>query len=104
MGQTPQPQPAFREHRKVRKQVFPLTIEQALADAEAAGFRQTAKSRPGAAYVQRKWNEGATIRPVPDGVVVQPAWTSGQIYGVVAVLAVFLVLAVCPMGGALFAA
>lgn len=81
-----------------------MSIEQALADAESAGFRQTAKSRPGAAHVQRRWNEGATIRPAPGGVVVQPAWTSGQIYALVAVLAVFVLLVVCPGGSALLVA
>lgn len=91
----PQNPAAFPRYGKVRKQVVPMTIEQALADASEAGFRQTTRSRPGAAHVQRKWNEGATIRPVPGGVVVQPAWTSGQIYAVIAVLATFLLLMFC---------
>lgn len=89
---------------KVRKQMIAISFEQALEQASAAGFKQTSRSRAGEAHVQRSWNVGAKIRPVPGGVVVQPAWTSGQIWAVVGILMFFALFTVCPGGSALVGA
>lgn len=99
----PTPGP-FSPTGRVRKQMLPITLDQALEGATAAGFRQTTRSKPHAAHVQRAWNTAATIRPVPGGVVIQPAWTTAQIVAVVSVLTMFVLLAICPTWGALIAA
>ena len=91
MSRVSAPLPPAFSAAKVRKQMLPISLQQALADAAAAGFRQTARSRPDAAYVQRAWNAAATIRPVPGGVVIAPAWTTAQIAVVVVVLVLLCV-------------
>jgi hypothetical protein len=79
---------------QVRKQAWPVTVGEALEVADAAGFRTTPRSGPDRAHVQRDWRTAATIRPVPGGVVVKPAWTTTQLAVVAAVLALF-VFGVC---------
>lgn len=84
----------FSADKKIRKGAHPLTIDQALEAARAAGFMPTARSRPHRAHVQRSWNNAATIQPVPSGVVVKPAWTTAQMLIVAGVL-FFFVFGVC---------
>lgn len=80
----------FSATKKVRKGFCQLTLDEALTEARGAGFRETAHSKATRAHVQQSWNNAATIRPVPGGVVIKPAWTTAQVWIVVGVL--FLLL------------
>jgi len=84
--QPPEPTPFTYE---VRGTPWRVSLQQAPAAAEAAAFKRTARSsRSDRMYVRRKWNEAASIRPMPGdtGVSIRPAWTTGQIVLVVVVL------------------
>lgn len=80
----------FSATEKPRKGFWQRTLDEVLAEARAAGFRETAHSKATRAHVQRDWNTAATIRPVPGGVVVKPAWTSTQVWLVFGVLFILL--------------
>ena len=97
--QTPEPTPfSF----KVRKTPWRVSLQEALAAAEAAGYKPTARSKPNRIHVQRRWNEGAAIRPMPGdtGVVIRPAWTTAQMW-VVAGILFLLFFGWCLLGSAL---
>ena len=77
MTETPPPQPAwtpspspFSATGPVRKRSWPLSIEEAVTAAQAAGFQVTPRSKTNAAHVQRDWHTAASIRPVQGGGVV----------------------------------
>ncbi|WP_147434747.1 hypothetical protein [Micromonospora musae] len=61
-------------------------MHDAMAAVSSAGFRLTPRSGPSRVYVQRDWRTAATISPTPSGVVVKPAWTTGQMVLVAAIL------------------
>ena len=81
---------------KIRKGIWPLSVTEAAAAADAVGFKATPRSKGDRLHVQRRWNEAATIRALPgnNGVVIRPAWTSAQIVAVIAVLCL-LAFGVC---------
>jgi hypothetical protein len=87
---TPQPTPFTY---KVRKTPWRVPVQEALAAAEAAGYKPTPRSKPHLIHVQRKWNEGAIIQPMPGetGVVIRPARTTAQIAVVVGILLLFAI-------------
>lgn len=73
-------------------------MDEAIAAATAAGFRPTTRSSPTRLCVQRDWKTAATISPTYGGVVVKPAWTTGQLVVVVVVL-VLLFIGLCGFPG-----
>lgn len=80
------PATPFPAKGKIRARQWPMTVEQALFAAQRAGYCPTSHSRTSRAHVQRAWNAAATIKPVPGGVVIAPAWTRAQILMVLIVL------------------
>ncbi|MGC1212624.1 MAG: hypothetical protein WA890_15295 [Micromonospora sp.] len=85
----------FTPTGRIRSQAWQVTMDEALAAAEAAGFRVTAHSGPSRVYAQRGLWTAATITPTPAGVVVKRSWTLAQ----TAALGVVLVLIVLCLGG-----
>lgn len=85
----------FRKHGKVRQHPWwPVGMDEAMQSAHEAGFRAATGGPRGSVRVQRGLWTGATITPVPGGVVVKPAWTTAQVVAVGVVLALLL-LFVC---------
>ncbi|MFI6332915.1 hypothetical protein ACIBBG_31990 [Micromonospora chersina] len=105
MSATPAPPPdptalgnsPFFPKSKVKGCAWQVTMDDAVAAAAAAGFRPTTRSGPNRLYVQRDWRTAAWITPTHGGVVVKPAWTTGQLVLVAAVITV-LAIALCLPG------
>jgi hypothetical protein len=97
---SPTPDSPFTRGGNVKGRAWQVPMDEALAAANAAGFRMTTRSGPNRAYVQRDGKTAATISPTPGGVVVKPAWTTGQMVIVAGVL-VLLFFGVCGIPGAL---
>jgi hypothetical protein len=89
------PLPPFPSHGPIRRRrALPVGVDQAVAAAQAGGWQVTARSGPARVYVQRDWRTAATITPTPAGVVVKPAWTTGQMI-LVGMVLTLLVLGLC---------
>ncbi|MEU2699598.1 hypothetical protein [Micromonospora aurantiaca (nom. illeg.)] len=97
MSTTPPPRPErrpFYPRGKVYARTWQITMDEAVEAARTAGFHVTPRSGPNRVYVQRNWSTAAWITPTHGGVVIKPAWTTGQMYAVAGVLVV-LVLGFC---------
>ncbi|MDH6460100.1 hypothetical protein M2302_000251 [Micromonospora sp. A200] len=71
---------------------WPVTMDDAMAHATAAGFRATPRSSRDKVVVQRDWKTAATITPTPAGVVVKRELTVAQLAMVGAVLVLLIVV------------
>jgi hypothetical protein len=77
-------------------QIWPVTMDEAIAAAEAAGYRVVTRG-PVAASMQRDWRTAATIDEVRGGVVVQRATpTAVEALWTVAALLACLLIGVLP--------
>lgn len=72
-----------------RKGWHEITMAQAMAQAQAAGYRPTSHGT-----LQRGPWRAIEITPAPGGVMVKGAWTTAQL-AVVGVFLVLLVIGVC---------
>lgn len=82
----------FLPNGKVAPGAWPLSPQEAVAAAQAAGFRVTSRSDAKRIVAHRDWMTEVTISPTPAGVVVKRTLTVAQLAMVGAVIVLLVVL------------